>query len=73
VRLVAGQSLQVPRRVFHRFWAEGGPVLAGEVSTVNDDERDNRFLETSERYPGVDEDAPARYLLVSEYPALLAA
>jgi D-lyxose ketol-isomerase len=71
VRLRPGQSLQVPRGVFHRFWAEGGRVLAGEVSSVNDDERDNRFLETSERYPGIDEDAPATYLLVSEYGALL--
>jgi D-lyxose ketol-isomerase len=71
VRLAAGQSLQVPAGAFHRFWAEDGPVLAGEVSGVNDDVADNRFLETSERYPGIEEDVPARYLLVSEYGLLL--
>jgi D-lyxose ketol-isomerase len=73
VRLGPGQSLQVPRRIFHRFWAEGGRVLAGEVSSVNDDEHDNRFLDTSERYPGIEEDDAARYLLVSEYGPLLGA
>jgi D-lyxose ketol-isomerase len=46
-------------------------VLAGEVSSVNDDVADNQFLEPSERYPGVEEDVPARYHLVGEFPALL--
>jgi D-lyxose ketol-isomerase len=71
VTLEPGQSFQVPAGVFHRFWAEDGPVLAGEVSSVNDDVADNRFLETSERYPGIEEDLPARWLLVSEYGLLL--
>ena len=43
-----------------------GPGLA-----FRDDAADNRFLETSERYPGIEEDEPARWLLVSEYGALL--
>lgn len=71
VTLEPGQSFQVRTGVFHRFWAEDGPVLAGEVSGVNDDVADNRFLESSERYPGIEEDLPARYLLVSEYDRLL--
>lgn len=71
VRLEAGQSLQVPAGVFHRFWAERGPVLAGEVSSVNDDVGDNRFLDPSERYPGIEEDVLARWLLVGEYGLLL--
>jgi D-lyxose ketol-isomerase len=71
VRLTAGQSLQVPAGVFHRFWAEDGAVLAGEVSGVNDDVADNHFLETSERYPGIEEDVPARYLLVSDFGLIL--
>jgi D-lyxose ketol-isomerase len=70
VRLEPGQSFQVPAGVFHRFWAEEGPVLAGEVSSVNDDVADNRFLEVSERYPGIEEDVVARRLLVSEYALL---
>lgn len=73
VRLEPGQSIQVPAGVFHRFWADGGVVLAGEVSSVNDDADDNLFLDPSPRYPTLDEDAPARYLLVSEYAEVLAA
>jgi D-lyxose ketol-isomerase len=73
VRLEPGQSVQVPAGVFHRFWADGGVVLAGEVSSVNDDVDDNHFLEPFPRYAAVDEDVPARYLLVSEYAEVLAA
>jgi D-lyxose ketol-isomerase len=71
VRLEPGQSIQVPAGVFHRFWADGGVVLAGEVSSVNDDVDDNVFLDPFPRYAAVDEDAPARYLLVSEYAEVL--
>ncbi|MBB5791861.1 D-lyxose/D-mannose family sugar isomerase [Jiangella mangrovi] len=71
VRLDPGQSIQVPAGVFHRFWADGGVVLAGEVSSVNDDVDDNLFLDPFPRYAAVDEDAPARYLLVSEYAEVL--
>jgi D-lyxose ketol-isomerase len=71
VRLEPGQSIQVPDGVFHRFWADGGVVLAGEVSSVNDDVDDNLFLDPFPRYAAVDEDAPARYLLVSEYAEVL--
>ena len=31
--------------VYHAFWGEGDDVLIGEVSTVNDDNTDNYFLE----------------------------
>ncbi|PZF82585.1 D-lyxose/D-mannose family sugar isomerase [Jiangella anatolica] len=72
LRLEPGQSVQVPAGVYHRFWADGGVLLAGEVSSVNDDVDDNVFLDPSPRFPAVTEDAPARYLLVSEYEAVLA-
>lgn len=62
-----GESIQVPAGVFHRFWAEGAPVLAVEVSSVNDDDNDNTFLEPFPRYAAIEEDANARFLLVSEY------
>lgn len=71
VRLEPGQSIQVPAGVYHRFWADGGTLLAGEVSAVNDDVDDNVFHDPSPRYPSVTEDAPARYLLVSEYAEVL--
>jgi D-lyxose ketol-isomerase len=66
-----GQSIQIPSGVFHRFWAEGERVLGGEVSAVNDDTNDNVFLEQFPRYATIEEDAPARYLLVGEYAAIL--
>lgn len=72
VRLEPGQSIQVPAGAFHRFWADGGTVLAGEVSSVNDDVDDNLFLDPFPRYAAVDGDVPARYLLVSEYAEVLA-
>lgn len=71
LRLGPGEGVQVPRGIRHRFWAEGGEVLGGEVSSVNDDEGDNVFLVTGPRYPGIDEDVPATRLLVGEYGAVL--
>lgn len=71
ITLSPGQSLQVPAGVFHRFWASERRVLAMEVSSVNDDEEDNTFLDPFPRYPDIEEDAPARYLLVSEYAGVL--
>jgi len=46
-------------------------VFAGEVSTVNDDERDNRFFESIGRFPRIEEDEPATHLLVSDYEGFL--
>ena len=71
LRLGPGEGVQVPRGIRHRFWAEGDEVLGGEVSSVNDDESDNVFLVASPRYPGIDEDVPARRLLVGEYRTVL--
>lgn len=69
VRLAPGESITLVPRVFHSFWAcpDGPAVLAGEVSSVNDDRTDNCFLEPQLRFPQVEEDeAPWRYL-VSDY------
>jgi D-lyxose ketol-isomerase len=71
ILLRPGQSIQIPSGAFHRFWAEGGRVLGGEVSAVNDDSNDNVFLEPFPRYATIQEDAPARYLLVAEYAGIL--
>jgi D-lyxose ketol-isomerase len=66
-----GQSVQIPSGAFHRFWAEGERVLGGEVSAVNDDDNDNVFLDPFPRYASIEEDAPARYLLVGEYAGIV--
>jgi D-lyxose ketol-isomerase len=68
--LEPGESVTLVPNLYHSFWAMpgGGHVLVGEVSRVNDDTRDNRFLEALPRYPAIEEDAPAHFVLCHEYP-----
>jgi len=70
IRLSPGESITLSPRQYHKFWGEPGRgrVLVGEVSAVNDDERDNRFLEPVGRFPEVEEDEPPLRLLCFEYP-----
>jgi D-lyxose ketol-isomerase len=68
LRLKHGQSVTLPVRCYHQFWAEGGQCLVGEVSMVNDDVNDNHFLEPAGRFPKILEDEPPRRLLCTEYP-----
>ena len=69
--LEPGQSITLPPRLYHAFWAEDESVLAGEVSTVNDDRSDNRFLDPLARFSALEEDEPALRLLVSDYEEAL--
>jgi hypothetical protein len=66
LRLAAGQSLTLSPFLYHSFWAEGGDVLVGEVSSVNDDVADNVFYEEAPRFMTIEEDETPRYLLVHE-------
>lgn len=68
VRLLPGESISIQTGMYHKFWAEGERVLVGEVSMVNDDRTDNRFYLEMGRFPEIEEDAPALYLLCNEYP-----
>ena len=67
VRLLPGESICFEPYIYHKFWAEGGPALIGEVSTVNDDSNDNRFYESLGRYPEIIEDESSRFCLCNEY------
>lgn len=67
VRLKPGQSITLTKGLFHSFWAEGGAVVAGEVSMCNDDANDNCFYEPVGRYSEIEEDEPPLYLLCNEY------
>lgn len=71
LRLTPGESITLPPRQYHAFWAEEGHgmVLIGEVSMVNDDNTDNRFYEPQGRFPSIEEDEEPLYLLCNEYPA----
>ena len=68
VVLHPGESITLPPYLYHKFWGEGGRVLVGEVSVVNDDKSDNRFLEPIGRFPEIEEDEPPLYLLCTDYP-----
>ena len=67
LRLAPGESVTLMPGDWHAFWGEGGDVLIGEVSTVNDDETDNVFREPIGRFANVEEDVAPTHLLVSDY------
>jgi D-lyxose ketol-isomerase len=62
-----GESVTLPQYCYHKFWAEGGRVLVGEVSMVNDDHTDNRFNPPIGRFPTIEEDEEPLYLLCNDY------
>ena len=67
-----GESVTLMPGDWHAFWGEGGDVLIGEVSTVNDDLTDNIFREPIGRFSEIEEDEAPRHLLVSDYDRWLA-
>ena len=69
VRLAPGQSITLYPYLYHSFWGERGQCIVGEVSSVNDDNQDNRFFEPLGRFPSIEEDEPPWRLLCTEYPA----
>lgn len=68
LRLAPGESVCLEPYLYHKFWAEGGLCVVGEVSMVNDDANDNRFHGRVGRFPSIDEDAKPLHLLCTEYP-----
>lgn len=68
VVLTPGESITLRQGVAHSFYGEGGEVLIGEVSMVNDDESDNCFLAPVGRFPTIEADAEPLHLLCTEYP-----
>jgi D-lyxose ketol-isomerase len=73
ISLSPGESICLEQGMYHRFYGEAGKgsVLAGEVSMVNDDSNDNRFLKPQGRFPDIEENEPPRYLLAIDYPRFL--
>lgn len=67
VTLGPGESITLPPRLYHTFYAIENDALIGEVSSVNDDDNDNFFLEEFPRYPELIEDEPPLRLLCTEY------
>ena len=67
LKLAPGESVTLMPGDWHAFWGEGGDVLIGEVSTVNDDETDNIFRDLIGRFSEIEEDVAPTHLLVSDY------
>ena len=67
LRFAPGESITLMPGDWHAFWGEGGDVLIGEVSTVNDDETDNWFRDPIGRFAEIEEDVAPVHLLVSDY------
>lgn len=72
LRLAPGESVTLNPGDWHAFWGEGGDVLIGEVSTVNDDVTDNVFREPIGRFAEIEEDTDPTHLLVSDYDSWFA-
>ena len=68
ITLTPGESVTLPQRNYHSFWGEAGKgaVLVGEVSRVNDDHADNRFL-SAPRFAEIEEDEEPLHLLYNDY------
>ena len=71
LRLTPGESVTLMPGDWHAFWGDGGDVLIGEVSTVNDDEQDNKFVDPIGRFSEIQEDEDPVHLLVSDYASWL--
>ncbi len=67
LHLAPGESVTLMPGNWHTFWGDGGDVLIGEVSTVNDDLTDNVFREPIGRFSSIEEDEAPIHLLVSDY------
>lgn len=69
ITLDAGSRVTLVPGVYHEFVPVSDECIIGEVSTANDDRNDNFFIDPGiGRYPGIEEDEPARVRLFSEDP-----
>ena len=71
ISLRTGESITIPPYLYHEFWAQtdGDILIAWEVSKVNDDNADNRFLNKIGRFPDIEEDCCPLHYLCNEYPS----
>lgn len=73
ITVPVGCSITLTPYMYHNFWAlEGkGDLVVGEVSSVNDDNMDNRFNPMLPRLGDIEEDEVAIYPLCNEYERLI--
>jgi hypothetical protein len=67
IDLRAGERVTMRQRVYHEFWPLSRESIIGEVSTANDDQTDNFFVDPNVgRFPQIVEDEAPLVRLVSE-------
>lgn len=69
ILLQPGQSVTLSPRLCHKFlgYAKDKRVVAGEVSSLNDDTTDNCFLGKPFARTNIEEDEPMKFMLASDY------
>jgi D-lyxose ketol-isomerase len=67
-----GESICLDPYIAHCFYGEPGcgPVMVGEVSSVNDDGSDNYFIGGQPRFEEITEDEEIKYFLASDLDKL---
>ncbi len=67
INLHAGERVTIVPGVYHEFFPASEECIIGEVSTANDDQYDNYFVNPEiGRFPGVEEDEAPLLKLVSD-------
>ena len=67
VKLQGGERVTLTPGIYHEFYPETEECIIGEVSTANDDENDNFFVnEAVGRFTRIEEDETALVKLVSD-------
>ena len=72
VEITRGNSMTMYPGLYHEFTPKPGcgDIIAGEVSSINDDHTDNHFEYSCPRFIPVEEDCPLTVPLCNEYEAL---
>jgi D-lyxose ketol-isomerase len=70
--ITAGNSITLTAGLYHTFRAKenSGILLCGEVSSINDDNTDNRFYDGNPKFAEIIEDEEPCHPLCNEYPGL---
>lgn len=60
VEVANGNSITLFPYIYHEFWAkkENGDLIIGEVSSINDDTKDNHFAQELNLGPIIEDEAP---------------
>lgn len=72
VHLYPGDSITLKPYIYHKWVGlpNTGRVLLFEISTTNNDETDNRFLEGLPRLINIENDQSIKYLTINDYSSL---